>query len=521
MKEGFAGFAVRAGAALMLCGCSLQAESLAPNARNAIASDAKEGSLPPLQSAAANRAPAGPPDGEIVQEFFASVRQGRLETVRRLAAQDMRLLSACGPSNDVAWGETPLWVAVDAGNLEMVKLLVESGARAKEHSALKRAVVLMDNKGMVSVLKELSFKRVPVSAPAKAKSDTPVDRPIAKSKAIAEQQEAGADHRLAILTWLLEHGADPNAEPARESVPLLIYSIYLTSDDRVLSLLLKHGANPNARDTYGYTALHAAALTGNTATARTLASGHADMEAAGVSGETALMLAAAYGDLDMVRTLLDYGARVAARDKPVARVLLDSGAPVDPLDQNGNTPLSLAVRFSHPAVVELLLVHKANVSHKNNDGLSVLELARSQKSSEIEEMLRRHGAGGGRLLGDESGGPNTDNASAGKALQSVDPVAAAERSLREAENNLAPDHPEVAACLCRLADAYAAQGQNPLAATMYRRALSIREKALGPDHAEVAEVLEKLAAVYRKIGSWEKAVGELEKRAASLRTGKP
>ena len=61
-----------------------------------------------------------------------------------------------------------------------------------------------------------------------------------------------------------------------------------------------------------------------------------------------------------------------------------------------------------------------------------------------------------------------------------------------------------------------AQRQYAQAEPLYKRSLAIREKALGPDHPDVATSLENVAVLYRKTGR-EKAVEELEKRAAAIR----
>ncbi|HEX4205055.1 MAG TPA: tetratricopeptide repeat protein [Ktedonobacteraceae bacterium] len=54
--------------------------------------------------------------------------------------------------------------------------------------------------------------------------------------------------------------------------------------------------------------------------------------------------------------------------------------------------------------------------------------------------------------------------------------------MRILEQQLGPDHPQVAYPLHGLADLYKEQGKYVQAEPLYQRALRIREQQLGPDH---------------------------------------
>jgi len=92
----------------------------------------------------------------------------------------------------------------------------------------------------------------------------------------------------------------------------------------------------------------------------------------------------------------------------------------------------------------------------------------------------------------------------------------AEKALKVAEENVGPDHPDVAAILDNLAELYKAQGEYAKAEPLYKRSLAISEKALGPDHPDVATSLENLAVLYRATNRPELAK-PLEARAAKIR----
>ena len=91
----------------------------------------------------------------------------------------------------------------------------------------------------------------------------------------------------------------------------------------------------------------------------------------------------------------------------------------------------------------------------------------------------------------------------------------AEAALRVAEQNVGPDHPDVAASLNNLAELYRIQGDYAKAEPLHKRALAITEKALGPDHPDVATSLENLAKLYRDTNRPAEAE-ELEQRAKEI-----
>ncbi len=75
-------------------------------------------------------------------------------------------------------------------------------------------------------------------------------------------------------------------------------------------------------------------------------------------------------------------------------------------------------------------------------------------------------------------------------------VVVAQKALEVAEQNVGPDHPDVAQSLNNLALLYQTQGEYAKAEPLYKRSLGIWEKALGPDHPRVATILENLADLY-------------------------
>lgn len=78
----------------------------------------------------------------------------------------------------------------------------------------------------------------------------------------------------------------------------------------------------------------------------------------------------------------------------MVRRLLDTGkTDLDARDNDGQTPLMLAARKGHGAVVKLLLaMGKANVNAKNKDSWTPLSWATEEGSKDMAELLLKAGA---------------------------------------------------------------------------------------------------------------------------------
>jgi tetratricopeptide (TPR) repeat protein len=70
------------------------------------------------------------------------------------------------------------------------------------------------------------------------------------------------------------------------------------------------------------------------------------------------------------------------------------------------------------------------------------------------------------------------------------------RALGIVEQQLGPDHSDVASPLNNLANLYDEQGKYTEAEPLYQRALRIREQQFGPEHPDVAQPLDNLASLY-------------------------
>ena len=147
------------------------------------------------------------------------------------------------------------------------------------------------------------------------------------------------------------------------------------------------------------------------------------LEARDENGETALAAMVKAHNAQLVRTLLEHGAKipppilpppsyrgmgqefkqmnlernpmlwaVTHGDKDMVALLLEFKAPLDAVDQDGRTPLHYAVERQNKEMVQFLLAAKAPVDAAAKDGATPLILAETAENNDLVTMLLQAGA---------------------------------------------------------------------------------------------------------------------------------
>ncbi|KAJ7586321.1 ankyrin repeat-containing protein, partial [Mycena floridula] len=167
----------------------------------------------------------------------------------------------------------------------------------------------------------------------------------------------------------------------------------------VMEYLLNQGADPNVHDHI----LHWAVIGGIEAVALLIEKG-ADLQ---VQGSHALRAAFRTGNLDIAKLLLEKG--VSPQDEEgsilqnacrwghleIVSLLIKNGADVNALGGYYGTALLIAIWGTKSEVVKFLIESGADVNARATfmgTPLSPLQLAIQEGHTEIEEILRRHGA---------------------------------------------------------------------------------------------------------------------------------
>ena len=219
-----------------------------------------------------------------------------------------------------------------------------------------------------------------------------------------------------IANFLLDHGADSNAAGGSPSSTPLTLAAGKSGSGTTVAKLLEHGADLNTPDNIGNTALINAASSGQTDVMKLLLDHGAKV---GIKGILGTALAASY-DLERADLLISHGAtvddwvpaligqdaRLDSEQKALFRAVTTDNVrgmaaipnSVSKEFPGGLTPLFLAIKLTRTNVTDWLLEHGAVANERDARGMSPLHWAviadtqEPQRKIGLIDSLLKHGA---------------------------------------------------------------------------------------------------------------------------------
>uniref|UniRef100_A0A8C5E3N5 Poly [ADP-ribose] polymerase n=1 Tax=Gouania willdenowi TaxID=441366 RepID=A0A8C5E3N5_GOUWI len=278
-------------------------------------------------------------------------------------------------------GQTALHRAALAGHIQTCKLLLSYGADPSIISLQGFTAAQMGNEAVQQILNEnIPMRNSDVDyrflEAAKAGDLDTVQQLCTPQNVNCRDLEgrhstplhfAAGYNRVAVVEYLLHHGADVHAKDKGGLVPLHNACSY--GHYEVAELLVRHGASVNVADLWKFTPLHEAAAKGKYEICKLLITS-LRIQHCTVDGDTDIQ--------DLLRgdaALLD-----AAKKGCLARVQkLCSPENINCRDTQGrnSTPLHLAAGYNNLEVAEYLLEHGADVNAQDKGGLIPLHNAAS------------------------------------------------------------------------------------------------------------------------------------------------
>ncbi|KAJ5683303.1 hypothetical protein N7462_006468 [Penicillium macrosclerotiorum] len=290
---------------------------------------------------------------------------------------------------------TPLHIAAEQGNLELIKILLGRGADTNVPDRNGYTPLFWTIKG-----RDIEFARLLL------KHNANPNWACIDGWSPIHTASIGDD----FVRLLLEYGANPGAKDRFGNTPLNIAVNTGPEQEIVVRLLLQAGASTEVMDRRGQRPLTKAVLRHHLGLVRLLLSHGADITAPiNTTEDTLLHMAVEKSTFEMVRLLLHHGPRadfvnqymetplhLAARKgrKDMAQILLEYGAQVNLKNIDGDTPLILAACTSHGPLVELLLQNDSDPIYR--EFFSRTSLC-DYGSPQAIELLEQRGLSGTRL----------------------------------------------------------------------------------------------------------------------------
>jgi ankyrin repeat protein len=249
-----------------------------------------------------------------------------------------------------------LYSAIRANDLRQIKALLDEGVSANAAGPDGiTPLMAAAGTGSLEAMKMLIDRRADVNA-----------RNTSGSTALMWSVTDPKKVRL-----LLDHGADVNVA-TRSGRTALIIASFANPSAEVVRMLLAGGANVAVMDQRKVTPLNAATFGNDTATVRLLVAASADVNTADTFiGLTPLINASGNRNLEAVKLLMANGANVNAVSKTEGLPRIQTGI----VEFGGWTPLAMAVPFGPPELVRTLMDAGAKVNVQDYRGFSPLMLA--------------------------------------------------------------------------------------------------------------------------------------------------
>jgi len=325
----------------------------------------------------------------------AAARAGQLEIVNYL------LLKGANPNGEGKGGSTPLSSATYAGRIDIVNVLLRYGATIKSNNFRGTLVHLAAKSGHIELIEYFVEQGVDIN-----------QRDRNGWTALAIATHAGQTESVAKLVTLK---ADINNPTNRLSSPLILAAqkgfeditailidgnAKLDLEDekdrsalwwaaknghkRVVELLQQEGASPD-------TAVSRFAKKGHLQAIKTLIESGIPLKVTNEEERTGLHIAARYGHLDIVKYYVEKGLDIHTKDikgysplhrasgygqTKVAKYLLERGSnPNWEGEPNKWTPVSLAARYGHVDILQMLHRRGGDLNRLTHKGWSPLMLA--------------------------------------------------------------------------------------------------------------------------------------------------
>ena len=291
--------------------------------------------------------PALAEEVSLTQQMHEAAKQGDLIAMQALLKEDTELLDA-GDRRD----RTPLYTAIESGQTQAAKFLIEKGANLEADDFSKgRPLQFAIEKNRRDIVWAMLQKGANPNTVGRTKDSAPI-------------LMAGGD--IELVGWLLDHGANIEGGSRSGTTPLIAAAA--TGNLRMVVFLLGRGAAIDAAANNRETALDAAIRSAHLATARQLLQ---DGAAAGKTLGVPLLTLEQLQNQQVLEKRLQFAIEAhqqfttACRNGQLEKVVkyLAMFPHLAKVHHWRDGPLDNAVRHNHLQIIPLLMQHGAVCDH--------------------------------------------------------------------------------------------------------------------------------------------------------------
>ena len=295
------------------------------------------------------------------------------------------------PKQQVSKNEGDLITAAEKGDLPRVKALISAGVDVNAKSSDEdgdTALIKACETGYPEIVRTLISAKADVNAKSNETGETALI-------AICTVGRAGfveVNTRLEIARAIVDANADVSARDKILGATALIRAYW---NANLTKMLLDSGADKNETNHKGYTPLIIAAENGSVEVVKQLLDAGAEVNAyEHNNGETALIAATDQGKRDIVKMLVERGASINSPDHR-DYYFLNISAPRqiwEAKQLKNATPLIYAARDGYTDIVKDLLEAGAKKEIKDSFGNTALKMAKCNNHADIVKILQDAGA---------------------------------------------------------------------------------------------------------------------------------
>lgn len=308
----------------------------------------------------------------------------------------------------------PIYCAVKNKNLNMIKILLNNNFDLKRESYILSYAMENSDENIVKYLVENGADMYSYEITALYQAVLNLNPKLVEyflDKGASIEKAGGTDVYGNIM--MAAAGSKFNNSNDKSPVDLTLLEKSAENSAKITEMLIGKADKNIINDSLeGKTPLIIAVGNSYIDTAKILIENGADVNSVDIEGWSALSYAVNNGDIEIAKLLLENKAKIKdelliAIKSPIVesrinmmKLLIDNKANINYTDENGFTPLNIAIESGDMELTKFLITNGANVNSLMQDGVSLIGYAIAQNNMDLLQILIENGANVNYTVGD-------------------------------------------------------------------------------------------------------------------------